>query len=510
MSESAVSPQLAARRANLEKGQAVPKQIRYRMTEKRLAACRRNLEKARAVAPEIRFRRTEKRLEANRANLRKARERVRVTGATIRHGMICRTLEGSLAGAGETLEALRAFFGRFEALFRPGDTMETKLVQGLAQASWRRLRAFRLRARWERRKLAEVLREFGRRRMAATGWRRAKLCAPTGATGEPQTRGSAPAGDLGHPLPKGEGGDEKARLGRIIADHRSALQDERAADLKTRSALPEERTDCGDSSSAALTQNDTRPEDSIRALEMREGVRRVMGVFCACLGMGRSVRRLNRRITALVHVLLALRMMPRYEMNPSGVGVKRHHGLLEQSSEVLGNPLIRMSRLARGSRSGASREPMVYRTHGGQRRVCPTHDEPRLDDAEAWRERFLEALGAMDEGELELIERLARRAWKRLELFRIRAEKEERELERILSTPAAGELAMGLVASEIVLVFESDVALFDEAMRLEKELKGMMESLLARRSREIDIVRRAEAGQQDAGKAAEGGLGAVA
>ena len=99
MSEPAVSPQLAARRANLEKAQAVPKQVRYRMTEKRLAACRRNLEKARAVAPEIRFRRTEKRLEANRANLRKAREHARVTGATLRHGMSCRTLEESLAGA---------------------------------------------------------------------------------------------------------------------------------------------------------------------------------------------------------------------------------------------------------------------------------------------------------------------------------------------------------------------------------------------------------------------------
>jgi len=99
MSEAAASPQLAARRANLEKAQAVPKQVRYRMTEKRLAACWRNLEKARAVAPEIRFRRTEKRLEANRANLRKAREHARVTGATLRHGMSCRTLEESLAGA---------------------------------------------------------------------------------------------------------------------------------------------------------------------------------------------------------------------------------------------------------------------------------------------------------------------------------------------------------------------------------------------------------------------------
>ena len=158
LSEPAASPQLAARRANLEKGQAVPKQVRYRMTEKRLAACWRNLEKARAVAPEIRFRRTEKRLEANRANLRKACERARVTGATLRHGMSCRTLEESLAGAGETLEALQSFFRRLEALFWPGDKMETKLVRGFAQASWRRLRAFRLRARWQRRKLAQVLR----------------------------------------------------------------------------------------------------------------------------------------------------------------------------------------------------------------------------------------------------------------------------------------------------------------------------------------------------------------
>jgi hypothetical protein len=42
---------LAANRRNLEKANAVPKEIRYRSTPQRVVACRRNLEKARAVCP---------------------------------------------------------------------------------------------------------------------------------------------------------------------------------------------------------------------------------------------------------------------------------------------------------------------------------------------------------------------------------------------------------------------------------------------------------------------------
>src|SRR5581483_947823 len=119
MPDDEPSRQLAARRANLAKARALPKAIRYRMTEKRLAACRRNLARARAVPREIRFRPTEKRLAANRANLVKAREKARTEGATLRHGMSCRTLQASLAAAGETLQAFEGFFRRFADLFRP-------------------------------------------------------------------------------------------------------------------------------------------------------------------------------------------------------------------------------------------------------------------------------------------------------------------------------------------------------------------------------------------------------
>ena len=241
---------------------------------------------------------------------------------------------------------------------------------------------------------------------------------------------------------------------------------------------------------------------------MREGVLRVMGVFNECLGMWRSVRRLNRRITCPVHVLLTFRMIPHGGLNLYRVGERREFDLLEQSSEAMGNPLVGMSRLAPGSRPRATRNP-GYRPQSFARHH-PGTDGTRLDDQTAWRERFLQALGAMDAEELELVERIARTAWERLELFRVRAEKEERELERILSAPAPSEVAMGLVASEIARLFESEVTLFDEAMRLEKELKGMLELLLARRSQKPNSVRRAEAGGEDSRGAAADGLGAVA
>jgi hypothetical protein len=430
MPDDEPSRQLAARRANLAKARALPKAIRYRMTEKRLAACRRNLARARAVPREIRFRPTEKRLAANRANLVKARERARVEGATLRHGMSCRTLEASLAGAGETLEALQAQFKRFEATFEPQDEFEAALVHGLAEASWRRRRAFRLVARRERRKLAQVLSLFASRRRA---------------------REASEAGRAGG-LGSGETAERQQAFGGEMPPVERWVQEAR------------------------------------RVAEARECVLRVLDVFYECANLWKNVLILNRRITCLVHLLLTLKEIPHAGLNLSGVGERTLAKVLSQSRQAMGNPLLAPSQLLPGSKSGAARR---RRSRPPRRPACPADiEETRLDGPQAWREHFAAALGALDEEEREMVVRIAGAAWERLELFRKRAQKEAAELEHLLSAPAPGARTawMGMAGVQVACTFNIEPAFMEEAEKLQGQICGWLEKLLVTRSRRLDPV----------------------
>src|SRR5712691_12016612 len=122
---------LAACRRNLEKANAVPKSHRYRPTPRRLAACRRNLEKAHAT-------------------LRAAGSRSPAYGTSYRHGLYCVLLGRSLELAGESREEFRQHIELFDRAFAPRDHEEARLVRAIAETAWRRLRAFRGQARWER------------------------------------------------------------------------------------------------------------------------------------------------------------------------------------------------------------------------------------------------------------------------------------------------------------------------------------------------------------------------
>ncbi|HZP00870.1 MAG TPA: hypothetical protein VFD30_11290 [Terriglobia bacterium] len=125
----------------------------YVLTEARLRACRANLEKARAAPRAVRARMTEKRLAACRANLEKARLAPRKRRpAGLRH-----SIEASLAAAGERLEDFHEHWRRFLRVFCPGKESESRLVRGMAEAAWRRLRVFRWQAQRETRALARVL-----------------------------------------------------------------------------------------------------------------------------------------------------------------------------------------------------------------------------------------------------------------------------------------------------------------------------------------------------------------
>jgi hypothetical protein len=468
MSEPALSPQLAARRANLQKAQAVPTEIRYRMTEKRLAACRRNLAKARAVPREIRFRPTEKRLAANRANLCKAREKARTEGATLRDGMSCRTIEASLAAAGETLRAFEAFSRRFADLFRPKDEREATLVQGLAQASWRRLRAFRVRARREVRKLAQVLHEFRWRRRAREASEASNHSTP----------------DVPRPPER-----------------------ERTSPGDSSSATPPEH----EKQKTPAAQNKGSRSDVWRemriAAERRECVLRILAVFYECARTWRNIQTLNRRIVCLLHLLLTLKLIPHEELSLHGLGEKTFDKVLNQSSEAMGNPLFSPSRMQAPAGPGAVRKPGC--APGRWRTPSASSWDERLEQPKTWQEVFAAALGALDDEELELVAQAAAAAWQRLELFRNRAQMEAAALEQILNAPAASANSLRAAATAIARAFGEELAMIREAQRLEEQLESSLERLLLKHDRKLHPAQGAEGGRE-AGHAAASATGARA
>jgi hypothetical protein len=145
---------------------------KYTLTAKALAANRANLVKARAVAKEIRFRETPKRLAACRANLLKAhrgRHQARVAeadgpgyGTCFRLGLHAVSLKRSLELAGESGAEYEAHLERFDRAFAPVDAVGRRLVRGMAETVWRRLRALGGQARWELCAMAYRLEEAAR------------------------------------------------------------------------------------------------------------------------------------------------------------------------------------------------------------------------------------------------------------------------------------------------------------------------------------------------------------
>ena len=131
---------LAANRANLLKANAVDKSIRYRPTRRRLAACRANLLKAQAA-------------------LRAAGDRSPAYGVCFRHGLYAVSLRRSARLAGEDPAEFDTHLDLFLRAFAPHGAFERKLVRGLAETAWRRLRVFGGQANWERLSLAYRLRE---------------------------------------------------------------------------------------------------------------------------------------------------------------------------------------------------------------------------------------------------------------------------------------------------------------------------------------------------------------
>ncbi len=140
------------------------KKKRYRLTPRALAARRANLLKARAAPKEVIYRPTEKRLASSRANLAKAiaaRRSSRGNQAArmnaLKHGLFAREVRASVRRLGESPQEFEAHMRRFERCFLPEDEAEKQLVLRLAFTAWRRLRLFRAQARWESVRVKKLL-----------------------------------------------------------------------------------------------------------------------------------------------------------------------------------------------------------------------------------------------------------------------------------------------------------------------------------------------------------------
>lgn len=121
---------LAARRANIAKAHAAARQSGYRPTERRRAASRANLAKAHA------WRRSPQGNAVARRN-------------AFQHGLAVKKLPELLVPLGEGLEDLERHRAMVWEVFQPQDGVEEDLVERLAQATWRRMRLLRARARQE-------------------------------------------------------------------------------------------------------------------------------------------------------------------------------------------------------------------------------------------------------------------------------------------------------------------------------------------------------------------------
>jgi hypothetical protein len=136
------------------------------LTARELAARRANLEKARA-APRDAYRPTEKRLQASRANLAKAiaaRRRPEGNASArlnaLKHGLFAKqTLAESVDRLAEDKEEFAQHLHQFERVFVPGDEEEKRIVRRLAETVWRRLRLFRAQACREKEKLQRMFAE---------------------------------------------------------------------------------------------------------------------------------------------------------------------------------------------------------------------------------------------------------------------------------------------------------------------------------------------------------------
>jgi hypothetical protein len=123
--------ELAARRVNLIFARAAPRDRIYRRTRRRREASRRNIQLA---------------LAWRRSPAGNARARLNA----LKHGLAAKTSPELRAALGDAPEDFDQHLQLVARAFLPRDQEEGRLIERLAQATWRRMRIFRAQARLER------------------------------------------------------------------------------------------------------------------------------------------------------------------------------------------------------------------------------------------------------------------------------------------------------------------------------------------------------------------------
>ncbi|MBI4165316.1 MAG: hypothetical protein HY508_06230 [Acidobacteria bacterium] len=122
--------ELAARRANIAQAHAADKDFTYRATPRRHAASLANIQKA------IAWRRS-----------REGNARARLNA--LQHGLDALQFGAAFEKLADAPEDSSQHYARVRRIFRPETEEEDRLTERLARASWRRIRLFRARARYE-------------------------------------------------------------------------------------------------------------------------------------------------------------------------------------------------------------------------------------------------------------------------------------------------------------------------------------------------------------------------
>lgn len=146
---------------------------KYTVTDRVRAACRANLERANAVPWEIRFRSTEKRRHACHHNLTlaliaKKRDRSPRYATCFRNGWYVPDPERALALAGATPEEYHRHLEAWRREVQPRDSEEAKLAHALGMLSWRWITGVRLQGDRETLRVYRLLDALGAERGGST------------------------------------------------------------------------------------------------------------------------------------------------------------------------------------------------------------------------------------------------------------------------------------------------------------------------------------------------------
>lgn len=142
---------------------------KYTVTDRVLAACRANLERANAVPREIRFRSTEKRRHACHHNLTlaliaKKRDRSPRYATCFRNGWYVADPERALGLVGATPEEYHDHLEAWRREIAPRDAEEEKLAHAIGMLSWRWIAGVRLECDLETLKIYRLLDELAAER----------------------------------------------------------------------------------------------------------------------------------------------------------------------------------------------------------------------------------------------------------------------------------------------------------------------------------------------------------